>query len=154
MLRAARIARDAFPRKVRRTAGPSATLRFGRDDKGEVVLPSEIGRRRSELQITWLLNNRPIPWQRPFLFNCPLPFCHREWSWACVPPKVIEKRLGPATTLYSTYALPFVIPTEAEGPAVLLTIRGNVLLTPKSNRPGHTPEPVLYLQQSIYCERE
>jgi hypothetical protein len=30
-----------------------------------------------------------------------------------------EKRLGPATTLYGTVALSFVIPSEAEGSAVL-----------------------------------
>jgi hypothetical protein len=29
-----------------------------------------------------------------------------------------EKRLGPATTLYRTVALPFVIPSAAEGSAV------------------------------------
>jgi hypothetical protein len=32
-----------------------------------------------------------------------------------------EKRLGPATTLYGTVALSFVIPSEAEGSAVLST---------------------------------
>ena len=31
-----------------------------------------------------------------------------------------EKRLGSATTLYATVALSFVIPSEAEGPAVRL----------------------------------
>ena len=31
-----------------------------------------------------------------------------------------EKRLGPATTLYGTVALSFVIPSEAEGSAVSL----------------------------------
>jgi hypothetical protein len=37
-----------------------------------------------------------------------------------------EKRPGPATTLYRTVALPFVIPSEAEGSAVPRTFRGNV----------------------------
>jgi hypothetical protein len=37
-----------------------------------------------------------------------------------------EKRLGPAITFYGTAALPFVIPSEAEGSAVLRTCRGNV----------------------------
>jgi hypothetical protein len=37
-----------------------------------------------------------------------------------------EKRLGPATTLYGTVALSFVIPSEAEGPAVQRIFRGNV----------------------------
>jgi hypothetical protein len=37
-----------------------------------------------------------------------------------------EKRLGPATTLYGTAALSFVIPTGAEGPAVPRTFRGKV----------------------------
>jgi hypothetical protein len=35
-----------------------------------------------------------------------------------------QKRLGPATTLYATVALSFVIPTGAEGPAVPRTHRG------------------------------
>jgi hypothetical protein len=56
-----------------------------------------------------------------------------------------EKRLGPATTLYGTVALSFVIPSEAEGPAVPRTFRGNVFrksaarlqknLLPLSTRP-------------------
>jgi hypothetical protein len=37
-----------------------------------------------------------------------------------------EKCLGPATTLYQTVALSFVIPSEAEGSAVPRTFRGNV----------------------------
>jgi hypothetical protein len=37
-----------------------------------------------------------------------------------------EKRLGPATTLYGTVALSFVIPSEAEGSAVPRTFRGYV----------------------------
>jgi hypothetical protein len=37
-----------------------------------------------------------------------------------------EKRLGPATTFDGTVALSFVIPSEAEGPAVPRTLRGNV----------------------------
>jgi hypothetical protein len=37
-----------------------------------------------------------------------------------------EKRLGPATTLYLTVALSFVISTEAEGSAVPRTSLGNV----------------------------
>jgi hypothetical protein len=37
-----------------------------------------------------------------------------------------EKRLGPATTLYLTVALSFVIPSEAEGSAVPRTSLGNV----------------------------
>jgi hypothetical protein len=37
-----------------------------------------------------------------------------------------EKRLGPATTLYRTIALSFVIPSEAEGSAVPRTFPGNV----------------------------
>jgi hypothetical protein len=35
-----------------------------------------------------------------------------------------EKRLGPATTLYGTVALSFVIPSEAEGSAVPRTLPG------------------------------
>jgi hypothetical protein len=56
-------------------------------------------------------------------------------SWKCFfdrvamgrrPTQGDEKRLGPATTLYRTVALPFVIPSEAEGSAVPRTFRGNV----------------------------
>jgi hypothetical protein len=36
-----------------------------------------------------------------------------------------KKRLGSATTLYGTVALSFVIPSEAEGSAVLRTSPGN-----------------------------
>ncbi len=36
-----------------------------------------------------------------------------EKSWACGPPKVNAKRLGPATTLYSTVTLSFVIPKRS-----------------------------------------
>jgi hypothetical protein len=42
------------------------------------------------------------------------------------PTQVDEKRLGPATTLYGTVALSFVIPSEAEGSAVPRTFPGNV----------------------------
>ena len=44
-----------------------------------------------------------------------------------------EKRLGPATTLYRTVTLPFVIPSEAEGSAVPRTSLGNVF---RSKRNG------------------
>jgi hypothetical protein len=37
-----------------------------------------------------------------------------------------EKRLGPATTLYGTVAVSFVIPSVAEGPAVPRTLPGYV----------------------------
>ncbi len=37
-----------------------------------------------------------------------------------------EKRFGPATTLYGTVALPFVIPSAAEGSTVPRTLPGNV----------------------------
>jgi hypothetical protein len=43
-----------------------------------------------------------------------------------------EKRFGPPTTLYGAVALPFVIPSEAEGSAVPRTSRGNVFLRPPS----------------------
>jgi hypothetical protein len=46
------------------------------------------------------------------------------WAWG--PTQGDEKRLGPATTLYRTVALPFVIPSEAEGSAVPRTLPGNV----------------------------
>jgi hypothetical protein len=39
-----------------------------------------------------------------------------------------EKCSGPAATLYGTVALSFVIPSEAEGSAVLRTFRGNGFL--------------------------
>ena len=45
-----------------------------------------------------------------------------------------RKRLGPATTLYRTNALSFVIPSEAEGSAVLRTLRGYVFLQSATDR--------------------
>ena len=47
-----------------------------------------------------------------------------------------EKRLGPATTLYRTVALSFVIPSAAEGSAVPRTIPGNVF--DRAQRSGGT----------------
>jgi hypothetical protein len=44
-----------------------------------------------------------------------------------------EKRLGPTTIFYGTVALSFVIPSEAEGSAVLRTFRGNVF---RQSAPG------------------
>ena len=49
-----------------------------------------------------------------------------------------ERRLGPATALYRTATLPFVIPSEAEGSAVPRTSRGNAEHYPQtelSSRP-------------------
>jgi hypothetical protein len=43
------------------------------------------------------------------------------------PTQVDEKRLGPATTLYGTVALSFVIPSEAEGSAVPRIPPGNLV---------------------------
>ena len=37
-----------------------------------------------------------------------------------------KKRLGPATALYGTTTLSFVIPSEAEGSAVQRAFRGNI----------------------------
>ena len=42
------------------------------------------------------------------------------------PTQADEKRLGPATTIYGTKALSFVIPSEAERSAVPRTFPGNV----------------------------
>jgi hypothetical protein len=39
--------------------------------------------------------------------------------------QVDEKRLGSATAFYETVTISFVIPSEAEGSAVLRTSRGN-----------------------------
>jgi hypothetical protein len=52
-----------------------------------------------------------------------------------------EKRLGPATTFYGTVALSFVIPSEAEGSAVLRTSPGSAKSRPAkelSFRPERT----------------
>jgi hypothetical protein len=43
-----------------------------------------------------------------------------------------EKRLGPTTIFYGTVALSFVIPSEAEGSAVLRTFRGKCFSTERS----------------------
>ena len=96
------------------TAGPSATLpRLAGTGlapvgmtRGEVVLPSEIGRRWSELQITRLLNNRPIPWQRPFPFNSPS-FVIRGLPQACLGAKPRDLQfVPPATNLRWKHYLP------------------------------------------------
>jgi hypothetical protein len=42
-----------------------------------------------------------------------------------LPPKVMKNAFYPATALHGSVALPFVIPSEAEGSAVLRTIPGN-----------------------------
>jgi hypothetical protein len=42
------------------------------------------------------------------------------------PTKVVKNALCPATALPGSFALPFVIPTEAEGSAVPRTFHGNV----------------------------
>ena len=57
------------------------------------------------------------------------------------PIRVGEKRLGPGTTFYETVALSFVIPSEAEGSAVLRTFRGSAKFYPQtelSSRPERT----------------
>src|SRR5450755_2202563 len=46
----------------------------------------------------------------------------------------MKKCLGPATTLYGTVALSFVIPSEAEGSAVPRTSPGNVFLESVAER--------------------
>jgi hypothetical protein len=51
-----------------------------------------------------------------------------EESWACGPAKFMKNAFGPATALYGTVALSFVIPSEAEGSAVPRTSSGNVFL--------------------------
>jgi hypothetical protein len=42
------------------------------------------------------------------------------------PPKVVKNAFCPATTLHGSVTLPFVIPSVAEGSAVLRTIPGNI----------------------------
>jgi len=49
-----------------------------------------------------------------------------EFSWAVGPPKEMKNGSHAATALYGRATLPFVIPSEAEGPAVQRTFRGNV----------------------------
>jgi hypothetical protein len=50
-----------------------------------------------------------------------------------------EKRLGPATTLYETVTLSFVIPSEVEGSAVPRTFRGNAEFCPQTNLSSRLP---------------
>jgi hypothetical protein len=47
---------------------------------------------------------------------------------AVAEPKVMKNDFYPATTLHGSIALPFVIPSAAEGSAVPRTIPGNVFL--------------------------
>jgi hypothetical protein len=49
-----------------------------------------------------------------------------ELSWTSSQSKVMKKRFRPPSTLDGTVALSFVIPSAAEGSAVLRTLRGNV----------------------------
>jgi len=54
-----------------------------------------------------------------------------------------EKRRGPATTLYGTVALSFVIPSEAEGSAVSADLSWNAQFNPQielSSRPERSGE--------------
>jgi hypothetical protein len=53
-----------------------------------------------------------------------------------VPPKVMNKRFGPAITFYGTTALSFVIPSEAERLSAMSRARGGVWLW---KRRGHGP---------------
>jgi HEAT repeat protein len=50
-------------------------------------------------------------------------------SWSCGPPTVLKTALYLATTLHGSVALPFVIPSEAEGSAVLLNCGKDVSAT-------------------------
>jgi len=43
-----------------------------------------------------------------------------------------KKRLGPAATIYRAVALSFVIPSEAEGPAVYADLSWECFLTERS----------------------
>jgi hypothetical protein len=44
-----------------------------------------------------------------------------EESWACGPPRLMKNAFCPATALHGSAPLPFVIPSAAEGSAVLCT---------------------------------
>jgi hypothetical protein len=74
---------------------------------------------------------RDLRFRGPFVEACSLPL-HTDLSsraelflgsWSI---QGDEKRLRPATTLYATIAVSFVIPSEAEGSAVPRTFRGSV----------------------------
>src|ERR1700679_948170 len=67
-------------------------------------------------------NQRPMPPQAP-----PYPLSSRpEFSWAVGPPKEMKNGSHAATALHGRATLHLVIPSEAEGPAVQRTFRGNV----------------------------
>jgi len=70
---------------------------FARDDKGGSGASIEIG----------LLNKGPF-------------------YWVCGSPKVMKNTFYPAVALHGSIALPFVIPSAAEGSAVLRPNPGNV----------------------------
>jgi hypothetical protein len=89
-----------------------------------------------------LLSEATLPWKRrPHL--CHLDRSEAQWrdlcvdapswkcfsteeSWACGPTKAMKNVLCPATAFHGSVALPFVIPSEAEGSAVPRTSLGNV----------------------------
>jgi hypothetical protein len=104
---------SAFPGEVRGTADPSASLGM---TKESATLPWKSG-----------------CWTEGFLRLGSQGICYKKFVistgvaidlW---PTQGNGKRLGPATTFYATVALSFVIPSEAEGSAVLRTFRGDVL---------------------------
>jgi hypothetical protein len=89
------------------TADLSTALRSGRDDKFVA----------GRCPIIHLMHAHP--WPNKFVISTGVAMGLR-------PTQGDEKRLGPATTLYGTVALSFVIPSEAEGSAVPRTLPGNV----------------------------
>src|ERR1700689_1210539 len=61
-----------------------------------------------------------------------------EFSWAVGPPKEMKNGSHAATALHGRATLHLVIPSEAEGPAVQRTFRGNVF---GQGPPGFLPRP-------------
>jgi hypothetical protein len=110
---------SAFPEEVRRTADPSASLGM---TKGRVVVTWKSGRWPESVFHLGLrafaatnLSSRPA----------------ESWAWG--PTKVMKNASSPATTFQVTTTLPFVIPSEAEGSAVLRTSPGNAESRPATN---------------------
>jgi hypothetical protein len=118
----AALSRKTFPRKVRGTADPSASLGMTKeratvsrewllDLQGSCVVPENAGSRsRNRIVISTGV------------------------AVGLRPSQDEKKRLGTATVFYGAVALSFVIPGEAEGSAVPRTFRGNAFLESEAQR--------------------
>src|ERR1700683_1240930 len=72
-----------------------------------------------------------------------------EFSWAVGPPKEMKNGSHAATALHGRATLHLVIPSEAEGPAVQRTFRGNVFRQSGPGFPATLPSTSPHLRLSV-----